>query len=357
MRYWNELEPAGLVRHFLAHPPAGFEPLASATGTPGFVADFDLLTTADAKVLAFLAAIPGSRWLRRLLTWRTVFFGATVSEYLTMPVEVAAETLPGTLRADWKRGSRLLILKDIPLQSSLLSAEEKLYAERFLASCEAQGFIAVEGQALAYVGIDFASPDEYLGRLSSGRRRNIRRKLRSRAGLRIETLATGDPQFADARFLDRLYALYQDVYAQSELHFDKLSTEFFRAVFQDAGLDGRVFLYYVGEQLICFNLCFVHRGMLIDKFIGFDYALSRDYNLYFVSWMENLDFARRHGLSHYVAGWTDPEIKAYLGASFTFTRHAVYVRNPLLRVVLKKLSRLFERDRAWFDEHAPAAHS
>ena len=66
--------------------------------------------------------------------------------------------------------------------------------------------------------------------------------------------------------------------------------------------------------------------------------------------MENLSFAASRQLSHYVAGWTDPEIKAYLGAKFTFTQHAVYVRNPLLRRILSKFSKLFEHDKAWFEE-------
>jgi hypothetical protein len=66
--------------------------------------------------------------------------------------------------------------------------------------------------------------------------------------------------------------------------------------------------------------------------------------------MHNLDFACRHGLACYIAGWTDPEIKSYLGARFTFTRHAVRPRSRVLRFVLRKLSRHFESDRAWADE-------
>ena len=349
MRYLNGLEPAGLIGHFLAHLPEGFGPLPSGLGVPGFYAEFDLLTTADAATLATVSSLPGSRWWRRLLQWRTCFFGATVSEYLPLPGDMAADALPTALLASWNRQSRLLILKDVPLQSPLLSPEERQYAAAFLAACERLGFIVVEGQALAYVTIDFPTTDDYLARLSSGRRKDIRRKLRSRADLRIEILPTGDPRLLDATFLDTLYALYLEVYAQSELHFDKLTAAFFRAVFQDASLAGQVFLYYGADGLIGFNLCFIHDGMLIDKFVGFRYPAARRHNLYFVSWLENLEFARSRGLSHYVAGWTDPEIKSYLGAQFTLTQHAVYVRNPLLRALLKKISRRFERDRAWFD--------
>lgn len=356
--YACALEPPGLLGHFLAHPPEGFAPRQFAGGVPGFVADFDLLTTADEQLLATLAKLPGQRALRHLLTWRTCFAGSTVSEYLPLPARhTAPAALLETVLHDWQRSTRLLILKDIALPTELLPEDETRYAGALLQACAAQGFVIVEGQALAYVPIDFASEDEYLARLSSGRRKDVRRKLRARQGLQVQVLATGDACFADEGLLARLYALYQQVYAQSELHFDRLSAGFFRAVLQDAALEGRVFLYATAAgELAGFNLCFVHRGMLIDKYIGLDYALSRQHNLYFVSWMENLAYARMHGLRHYVAGWTDPQIKAYLGARFALTRHAVYVRNPLLRAALARLTPWFERDHAWFADERNARH-
>jgi predicted N-acyltransferase len=61
-----------------------------------------------------------------------------------------------------------------------------------------------------------------------------------------------------------------------------------------------------------------------------------------VSWFQNLEYALERGLRCYVAGWTDPEVKRDLGAAFTHTQHAVYVRNPVLRALLKPFRRLFE---------------
>lgn len=350
MRYLNGLEPPGLVKHFLLHPPQDFAAFATSSGIPAFSANFDLLTTVDAGAKAFLARLPAAAWLRRRLTWPTLFVGATVTEYLPWPDGVDAAFLVSELLTFWTKRSRLLILKDIPVASPLLPSIERDAAADLLATCRQRGFIPVAGQALAYVEVNFASTEEYLNRLSPSRRKNIRRKLRSRSNLRVEVVETGNAMFFDHEFLDRLHALYEEVYAQSELHFDKLTAAFFAAVFQDASLNGRVFLYFHGAELIGFNLCFIHGGMLVDKFVGFHYPDARQHNLYFVSWVENLEFARCHGLTHYVAGWTDPQIKAYLGAQFTFTQHAVYVRNPVLRFVLKRLSRHFESDRAWFDE-------
>ena len=47
-----------------------------------------------------------------------------------------------------------------------------------------------------------------------------------------------------------------------------------------------------------------------------------------------------------VAGWTDPQVKEALGASFTTTQHAVFIRNPLLRVLARCGARAFDGDSA-----------
>ncbi|MEO8316480.1 MAG: hypothetical protein ABI645_17005, partial [Pseudomonadota bacterium] len=48
-----------------------------------------------------------------------------------------------------------------------------------------------------------------------------------------------------------------------------------------------------------------------------------------------------------LAGWTDPQVKKDLGAEFTWTEHAVYVRNPVLRWILRLFRRHFEGDATW----------
>jgi Peptidogalycan biosysnthesis/recognition len=350
-QFLNSLEPPGLIQHFLHCPPEGFETVVSAIGQPGFRVKFDLLTTVDAGTLRFVNTLPAAGLVRKILTWRTLFWGTTVTEYLPLPSQIDGPASVESMLTTWRRSSRLCVLKDIPNQSPLLTEAERIAAAELIEACKNAGFILIAGQALAYVPIDFENVGEYLFRLSSARRKNLRRKMRARADIQIEMINTGCDRLNNAEFLHELYELYLSVYKQSEIHFDKLSAEFFSAVFLDKSLDGYLFLYYSAGQLIGFNLCFVHNGMLIDKYIGFHYPAAREHNLYFVSWMENLAFALSRKLSYYVAGWTDPEIKAYLGAKFTFTQHAIYVRNPLLRRILDKLSRHFEHDNAWFEEH------
>ena len=349
------VEPLQLIKHFLAHPPMNFETTLTPSGTPVFFTRFDLLTTADKSLKRLLARLPLYQVWRHWLRPRSMFAGTTVSEYVPLPDNCSPsvlvdELLRGLLR-DGPREHSFVIIKDIPHASPLLDEGSNAFAQAFEDECRAAGFTLVEGQALAWVPIDFLSAHEFVARLSSGRRRDIRRKLRRRAELAIEVLPTGAPQFGSAQMRAQLYRLYRNVYEQSDVHFDLLTPAFFDAVFQDPTSGGRIFLYRHNGRLIGHNVCFVIGDTLIDKYIGFEYPTARHYNLYVVSWMLNLDYAASHGLKRYIAGWTDPQIKAYLGANFTFTRHAVYPRNRLIRALLTHFRRRFESDRAWFDRN------
>lgn len=351
--FHNLLEPAAFIRHFQDHPPEGFVSLALDDELPAFATRFDLLTTLEPRVRRRLDALPFSRVWQRLLRPMTCFIGTTVSEYALLPREQLVHGLLSRLAAEYS----FLIIKDLPTEATLIGDAALMYSSRCAEECRDRGFVLVEGQALAYVPIDFSSTDEYLSRLSHARRKNVRRKLRSRGAVDVQVIATGDPCFNEERFLATLYELYCNVYEQSEIHFDRLTPQFFRAVLRDAEVHGIVFLYRAAGALIGFNFCLIENEMLIDKYVGFAYPEARDHDLYTVTWFQNLEYALEHRFRYYVAGWTDPEIKRQLGARFTFTVHAVFVRNPILRSLLKPFKRWFEADRAWQTVHVPHADS
>jgi hypothetical protein len=345
----NLIEPAGLISAFLDHPPEGFHAWTLAQGVPVFSAPFNLLTTVDPADRKKLERLPFSRYWQRWLTPYTCFVGATCTEYAPLPDIAADDFLRELLqRALPKHG--FIIVKDIPTSPTLIGAAAWQQSQALIDACARHDFVLVEGQALAYVPLDFADTDAFLARMPKSRRKDLKRKLKTRDSLRIDTIATGDARFFEAAVLERYYALYFEVYRQSEIQFDLLTPDFLRTLLQDATLDGRVFAYEAEGELIGYNLCFVHNGMLLDKYVGFRYPAAREHNLYVISWFHNLEYALAHGLTHYVAGWTDPEIKRHLGASFTLTRHGVHVRNPLLRNLLKPFKRLFEADATWHSQ-------
>ena len=348
-RHANLLEPEALVELFLRHPPQGFA-AASEADLPVFGTDFDLLTTLEPAILAKIRRLPLFGLWSRLLRFPARFAGTTATEYAPLPKGLEPGALPATRTTD----NRLILalgvlfafcgLCDMLEVSPLLGAGDNEAAMRLARIAPDKGFIVVEGQALAYVPIDFSSTDEYLSRLSKSRRKNLRRKLKSRERLDIEAVPLGDARFGSLDVLEELYGLYLGVYAQSEIHFDLLTRDFFAGLLQSREIGGVVFCYRHDGELVGYNICLEHGGMLIDKYIGLRYPQARELDLYFVSWFVNLEHALERGLRFYVAGWTDPEVKAGLGARFTFTRHLVWVRNPILRRILYMFRHWFESD-------------
>lgn len=348
--YLNQLEPAILFHAFHSDPPEGFAPLeigGCGGKLPAFVTEFDLLTTADdtarkavhilKKVVPFFNKIN--------LRPRTLFVGTTVSEYVLLPKDIQLSGLTGLLVSKMNdEKCSFIIVKDIPCDSPLLSDAENTLSKSLMFSLEESGFILMSGQVLAYVPITITSTEEYLLKFSKSRRKDFKRKLRSFSEISVEALRTGDDFFVDAN-VELLYQLFINTYNDSTVYFEKLTLSFFRKLLTDNGSDGIVFLYRHRECIIAFNLCFIFGRCLVDKYIGFRYPEARKHNLYFLSWFHNLDFCIKNNLETFIAGWTDPVIKVYLGAECIITHHAVYVKNPVLRFCLKRLRGFFESDK------------
>ncbi len=345
MKYINQLEKNELIDSFLTYPPQDFSAWLSDDDVPVFSAKFDLLTTANDDFKYKIQKFPFYKKWKHWLQPRTCFVGTTVSEYTLLTDKVDANQLAKHLKTTYAKQYPFMIVKDLPLASPLLSEYDNHYSEQLIEALKEQGYIEVEGQALAWLPIDFIDINEVFSRFSYSRRKNFRRKLKSRDKLDINILHSGDECFFNQDVQDEYYQLYLNVYQQSEIHFDLLTKPFFIQLLQSKAAKAHIFTYHNNGVFIGFNICFEVNNMLIDKYIGMVYPKARELNLYFVSWFVNLEYALQQGFNYYIAGWTDPEVKASLGAKFTFTKHLVYIRNPLLRVILRKLIGHFESDK------------
>ena len=342
--YRNLVEPDSYPRLFFDYPPTAFTVRLESSGLLLFKTHFDVLTTLEPSLRKSLKKAPLFKYWGKLFNWSACFAGTTITEYAPVPVSLPPEQLLEDLLCQAGTSS-LTIVKDLPLSSPFLPLQDNEYAQKLTIAGVTRGFYELSGQALAYVPIDFATADEYMSRLSHGRRKDLRRKLKAAAEISIEVLELGDTFFTKQGILDEFYDMYLEVYRQSEIHFDLLSRDFFQTLLNGRLARGLVVIYRYGTSIAGYNICLMHRDLLIDKYIGFRYPLARQLNLYFVSWFYNIGLALKYGLKFYVAGWTDPEVKALLGASFTFTRHLVWVKNPFLRSLMRPLRHQFESDK------------
>ena len=228
-------------------------------------------------------------------------------------------------------GIGLIAVKDVP-------SHDNDWAH----SCKAAGFQSMPSLPSAMLPVPYGSVDSYLGSLGKSTRKDMRRKLRAPEP-RVEWRNNIDD------VLPEVMRLYEATLERSDLQFERLPPAYFTGILEQ--LDDRALcvLYWVDDHLVAFNLVLIDEHRLIDKFFGHDLTLSREYNLYFRSWVVNVDYCIRNNIALYECGQAGYASKIRLGCTFQnntlFFRH----RNRLINGVLK-LVKLFIRP----DRHDPA---
>lgn len=184
-------------------------------------------------------------------------------------------------------------------------------------------FSQVDYRSCASLTIDFSSMEEYLSRLSRGARKDLRRKMRAAAAIRVIRSRSIAP------YLERIYKLYLETVERSPMAFGALNRSFFEKICERV-IGAEYTIYFLEEELVAFNLLVVKQEAMEDKFFCMDYRLGRQYNLYFLSWLENVRICLERKIPVYHAGQGTEKVKSHLGAtlipSFILFRH----RQPVI---------------------------
>lgn len=202
-------------------------------------------------------------------------------------------------------------------------------------------FNRVQFRPCARLSIDFSSVEEYLSRLSGAARKDLHRKMRVAPEVRVIRSRTISP------YLDRIYQLYQDTVARSPMALGVHNRFFFDKICERVP-GAEYTLYFVQDELAAFNLLFVKQEALVDKYFCMDYGLGRKYNLYVLSWLENVRTCLERKIPLYYSGQGTEKTKAHLGATFIPSyilfkhRHPVFDRLLVWQsaVINKSLSHL-----------------
>jgi uncharacterized protein len=179
-------------------------------------------------------------------------------------------------------------------------------------------FNQVQYRSCARLPINFNSMEEYLSRLSRVARKDLRRKMRVAPAVRVIRSRTISP------FLDRIYKLYLETVERSPMAFGAHNRLFFEKICEKIP-DAEYTLYFVQDELAAFNLLVVKQQGMVDKYFCMDYGLGRKYNLYVLSWLENVRTCVERRIPLYQAGQGAEKTKAHLGAtlipSFILFKH------------------------------------
>jgi predicted N-acyltransferase len=150
--------------------------------------------------------------------------------------------------------------------------------------------------------------EEFLARFSKAARKDLRRKMRASHEVRVIRSRTISP------FLDRIYTLYLETVARSPMAFGAHNRLFFEKICERVP-DAEYTLYFVQEELAAFNLLVVKQEAMVDKYFCMDYLLGRKYNLYVLSWLENIRTCLEQNIPLYFTGQGAEKTKAHLGAT------------------------------------------
>lgn len=303
---------------------------------PAFIADYRLETTFDASGRKVAEQV--RRLAPRIMTPKLGCLGSPCTEAATVGFapNLAEADRPAVFAAliaafgqdAMRAGCSLLGVKDAD------AAQADLWS-RALADA---GYSAVPGQGIADLAIDFADVEAYLAKLSPGARKDMRRKLRARDKVRIELRADL------GEYLPRAMALYHQTLARADAQLETLTPAFFANLAEHMPGRAAFVLYFVGDDLLAFNLLLEDGEVLLDKFFCMEAERGRAYNLYFLSWFFNIERCLAHGLKRYRSGQANLGDKVRLGSRLTPAAMYFKHRNGLLNGALRVLAPLVMGD-------------
>ena len=334
--YYHAVEKAGLSDFQWLYVSVRLDDRLIAA-VPGFVTDYHLDTTLRGSLRAICDSI--QRVFPRFLRQRMIALGSPVSEVCHLGFDAALDD-----------GARERALGAMLDALERRAAEERAHMIAIKDSAAAldglwhrvvtaHGMRRQPGLPTASLELPFASVDEYLATLSYAMRKDIRRKLKAAAPIRVEWRTAIDDIVDDVM---RLYAATRD---RAEFDFEELTPAYFRGVLAECAPRALCATYWLDERLVAFNLALCDGDRMIDKFLGMDYTKAREHNLYFYTWIENVRYCIEHGILIYQSGQGLHQQKKRLGsrlaANWLWYRH----RNRFIDAVLARLEGLARLDR------------
>ena len=190
------------------------------------------------------------------------------------------------------------------------------------------------------LGIDYKDFEDYLSKnLSPGTRAKTRRKLR--AAERAQPAIAMEVVSDVTAVIDEIYPLYVKVYDRSPLQFEKLTKEFFCEIGRRIPDKARFFIWRQGTRIIAFGLCTMKGDSICHEYVGFDYSVAFELNLYYRVFRDIIEWAIANGYKRFYSGSLNYDPKWHLLQSLypvdLYFRHTSGPINAVLRRLLPLL--------------------
>jgi hypothetical protein len=298
---------------------------------PFFVLDQDLLVGVTGRLNTLIEGI--RRHWPRFMRMRTLMVGCVAGEGHLDDAEkrgrLLAEQL-AALIADHARalGARLVVLKEFPSRY-----------RSTLACFLDNGFSRIPSMPMTRLSIDYASFDDYAKHaLSGSTRRDLRKKFRAaEEGAALEMSVVNDV----TPFIREIYPLYLQVYERSNLHFEKLTEQYFCELGQRMEDKVRFFLWRRNGRIVAFATCMTQGDELYAEYIGLDYDIALNLHLYHYVYRDVVTWAIANGYKWFRSSGLnyDPKfhLRHLLDPLDLYVRHTSATINTVMKWLLPLL--------------------
>ncbi len=313
---------------------------------PYVVVDQDLLAGTGSFAQGLIAGI--RRLWPRFLRARTLMVGCAAGEGHLDGGELSERAIARLL-------GRSLVTLARQLSCALVVLKE--FPARYRAPLRCltdNGFARVPSMPMTTLNIEYRDFDDYLSRnLSPATRGKIRRKLR--VAERALPPITMTVETDTTAIVDDIYPLYEKVFERSPMQFEKLTKEFLGEIGKRMPDKVRFFLWRQDTRIIAFGLCTIQDDNICHEYVGFDYSVAFDLNLYYRVFHDIIEWAIANGYKRFYSGSLNYDPKWHLRQSLypvdLYVRHT----SGLINAGLKRLLPLMEPTRS--DPILPQFHN
>jgi predicted N-acyltransferase len=295
-------------------------------------AEHEPLAVACVSYFVLDAVLLASPWIRRAVGWVRWI----VPRYLKfrvilcgMPVSAGGSNL--RLAPDVESGpvmealNRELVRIAKQQRAWLVVAKEFDPDEcRYVDHLARLGYLRTDSPPMNEFRHRYADFDAFLAEVRSHYRYKINRSRKkfAKAGLRVERYT--DPAAIAPLYTPEVHRLYEDVVARAEHKLEVLPREFFMQMSAQFGPQVSLTVVRQGDRIVGFAWGLHTEGVYRNLFVGVDYTINDETDVYFNLMMQDLDFALRSGAAEILVGQTADVFKSRLGCEST--PRVVYIK-------------------------------
>ena len=262
-----------------------------------------------------------------------------------LPVSVGSSSL--RFAAGIEKGA---IVKSLVAETERLAAEARapviVWKEFFDEDCQsleplvAHGYQQADSLPMNVMHCRHASFDEFCGAMRSHYRYKIKKtkKKIAKAGLRVEHIT--DPERIAELYTPEAHELYLAVFERAHIRLELLPRQFFLNLLSEMPEETSFTAVFREKQLVGFAWG-LHLGEIYQNiFVGVNYELNPQSDLYFNTMMSDLDFGMRKGACKVYMGQSADDFKSRLGCVQHPLSIYVKLRNPAFNWLVHRFSKL-----------------